>query len=113
MSDSQNLLINVICPHCNKHLVVAISGFAGELSSRIKPCKFCGQEYHVHLLAQTSKVESPSDGEISGMRDRIKYLKSERKLTSAQLLIKVELFQRLNNEALEMAREQRRNFQNN
>lgn len=113
MSDSQNLLVNIVCPHCDKHLLVAISGFAGELSSRVKPCKFCGKEYHVHLLAQTSKVESPSDGEISSLKNRIKYLKEQRKLTLAELLVKTELYQKLYDEALERAREQRRNFQSN
>lgn len=107
MSDL-NLLVNVRCPHCNKRVLVALSGFAGELATRHKECKYCGQEYHVHLVSVTSTATTtPTDGEIASAKARIRYLQEQRKQTLAELLLKQELSVRLYNESLQMAREMR------
>ena len=77
MSDSQNYLVNISCPHCEAKLLVAISGFGGELATREKECKKCGNPYIVHLISQTSKELYPDtirDGQITSVKDRISYL---------------------------------------
>ena len=50
MSTPQNLMVNVVCPFCDKPLLVAISGSASELASRVKVCKHCNKEFHVHAM---------------------------------------------------------------
>lgn len=104
---NSNLLVNVRCPHCNKPCIVALSGFASELATRHKECKSCSQEYHVHIISVTSTATSPTDGEIASAKDRIKYLRQQRKQTLAELLIKQEIAARLYQESLMMARQMR------
>lgn len=108
-----NLLVNIRCPHCNKPCIVALSGFASELATRHKECKVCGKEYHVHLLSITSTVESPADGEISSAKNRIKYLRDQRKQTLAELVINQELAVRVYNESLDIARQMRNKAETN
>lgn len=107
VSDSRNYLVNVRCPHCDASLVVAVSGFGGELATRTKECKKCGQEFFVHLLASTSPDVEIPDGRISELRLRMRYLREERKRTLAEQLLRHEQAVRLNQEALEMARAMR------
>lgn len=107
MSDSQNYLVNVTCPHCSEHLVVAISGFGGELAVRIKVCRKCEREFRVHLLAVASTEETLIDGTLTSMRDRITWLNKERKRTHTELLLRHEAAVKLHREALAMAREMR------
>lgn len=113
MSDSQNLLVNVSCPFCKKALLVSISGFAGELASRVKQCRRCEREFHVHLLSQTSAIESPSDGEIRAAKDRIRYLKEERKRSLAEMLIRQEVCQKLYQDSLREAANLRARYESN
>jgi hypothetical protein len=116
MSESSNYLVNVSCPHCGVKLVVAISGFGGELATREKVCKKCGDVFIVHLVTQTSKELYPDvirDGQITSVRDRIKYLQSERKRALAELLVKHELCVALYNQSLEDARKMRNKFDQN
>jgi hypothetical protein len=110
MSDPQNYMVHVNCPHCSKHHVVAISGFGGELATREKFCSKCSKPYYVHLIAQTAETEAETpivDGEIAGARERIKWLQQQRKKTLAELLIEHEACRELHNQALEMARKMR------
>lgn len=103
-------MVHVTCPHCEAKLLVAISGFGGELATREKNCSKCGDIFIVHLVAQTSKELYPEvvrDGQITAVRDRIKYLQSERKKTLAELLVKYEICATLYRESLETTRQMR------
>lgn len=100
--------INIKCPHCGKPLVKSYTGFAGELSNRHHECKYCEKDFYIHILAVTSKSKEIEDGRISGMRRRIKFLNRQRKETYVELLIKHEIAQKINKEALTMAEEMRR-----
>lgn len=116
MSDPQNYMVHVTCPHCGAKLLTAISGFGSELATREKFCSRCNNPYIVHLIVQTSKELYPDvikDGQISSVRDRIKYLQAERKKTLSELLIKHELCAAAYNESLEAARQMRDRYDQN
>lgn len=116
MSDPQNYMAHVTCPHCKAKLLVAISGFGGELATREKYCFKCNNSYIVHVIVQTAK-DNPDDvvrdGQIRSVRDRIKYLQSERKKNLSELLIKHELYAALYKESLETARQMRDKYDQN
>ena len=103
-----NFLPNIKCPNCDSHLVIAISGFGGELNTRQKFCNKCHREFFVHMLVQTSTEEEISDGKINEYKNHIKFLKEQRKEALAIQLIKHETAVKLNREALAMAAEMRR-----
>lgn len=117
MSDPQNYMVHVACPNCQAKLIVAISGFGGELATREKFCSKCEKPYFVHLIVQTS-ADLPDDqiirdGQIRSARDRIKWLQEERKKTLAELLIKHEVCQDLYEASLDAARKMRDSFGSN
>lgn len=91
---NSNYLVNVTCPHCQSKLLVAISGFGSELSVREKWCKKCDNVFYTHIMTVTTAEESIRDGQISGVRDRIAYLRRERRRLhfelSRQLLTEIE-----------------------
>lgn len=103
-----NFLPNIKCPHCNAHLVVALSGFGGELNTRLKVCNSCHRKFFVHILVQTSVEKEISDGSINEYKRHTQFLKNQRKLALAEQLIKHEIAVKLNREALETATEMRR-----
>ena len=109
-----DFLPNVQCPYCGKWVVVAISGFGSEVNSRKKECKFCGREFFVNILVQTDKdMYTVEDGRINCMKGTISRLKNQRKLNYAELLIKYEVAQKINREALRIAVGMKRNAKMN
>ena len=105
---ADNFLPNIKCPHCTSHLVIAISGFGGELNTRLKFCNKCHREFFAHILVQTSTSEEIPDGKIKGYKTSIKFLQKQRKTSLAEQLIKHEAAVALNREALAAAEEMRR-----
>ncbi|MCK5186749.1 MAG: hypothetical protein KAR43_06395 [Deltaproteobacteria bacterium] len=105
---ADNFLPNIKCPHCNSPLVVAVSGFGGELNTRQKVCNKCHREFFVHILVQTSTEKEISDGKINEYKRHIKFLNEQRKEALAIQLIKHEAAVALNREALAAAAEMRR-----
>ena len=108
MTVDLNFLLNIRCPYCKKPTVIAVSGFAGALCVRHKCCKFCKKEFSVEILTEVSKEKEAEDIDISGLKMRIKFLNKQRKKSYAELLIKYEAAKKINEEAMEMAREMRR-----
>lgn len=105
---ANNFLPNIRCPHCNTHLVVAVSGFGGELNTRKKFCNKCHGTFFVHILVTPStEVEIP-DGYINQYKTSIRFLQGQRRKTLAEQLIKHEAAVVLNREALVAATEMRR-----
>lgn len=99
-----NFLPNVKCPYCFKPIVVAVSGFGAELNNREKFCSHCKKSFYVQILVQTTKDKfAVMDGRIRGMRESIKFLNKQRKLSYAELSIKYEMARRINEEALRIA----------
>jgi len=117
MSDkapNYNYMVHVTCPHCTARLVVAVSGFGGELAVREKECRKCGREFSVHILTAVAPKEgSISDALLSSMRARIAALNRTRKETLASLLIKHEIAARIYQESLEEAQRQRAAHESN
>ena len=106
---SDNFLPNIKCPHCTSHLVIAISGFGGELNTRLKFCNKCHREFFAHILVQTSTFEEEiPDGKIKEYKTSIKFLQKQRKISLAEQLIAHEAAVKLNKEALAAAEEMRR-----
>lgn len=106
---ANNFLPNIKCPNCNSHLVIAISGFGGELNTRLKLCGKCHKEFFVHILVQTSTSEKEiPDGLVNKYKNHIKSLKIQRKEALTIQLIKHEAAVKLNKEALAAAAEMRR-----
>lgn len=105
---ADNFLPNIKCPNCNSPLVVAVSGFGGELNTRQKVCNKCHENFFVHILVQTSTQKEIPDGHINQYKASIKFLKEQRKKTLAEQLIKHEAAVALNREALATAAEMRR-----
>ena len=104
MTDS--FLPNIKCPHCGKGNVTAITGFGSTLNSRKKECRFCHGLFYVNILVETSvDTYTVEDGRIRGLQERIRYLKKQRKLSYAELLISYEMARKINEEALKMALE--------
>lgn len=106
MSDA-NYLVNVSCPHCKSHLLVAVSGFGSELATREKECKKCGLIFYVHILTSTSTSKEVQDGEISSAKSRIKYLQDLRKQSLAELLLRQETLQRIYQDSIVEAQQMR------
>jgi len=98
---------NVKCPHCGKVGCVEVTGFASELATREKYCRFCNQKFYVHLIITASKKEEIRDGKISEMKKRIIYLSKKRKKSLVELLIKKEFYEKINKDSIEIARDMR------
>lgn len=106
---ADNFLPNIKCPNCNSPLVVAVSGFGGELNTRQKVCNKCHENFFVHILVQTSTSEEEiPDGRVNEYKNHIKFLQKQRKISLAEQLIKHEAAVALNREALAAAAEMRR-----
>lgn len=83
---SDHLLANVKCPHCSAALLVAVSGFAGELSVRTKCCSKCEKDFILHILCETSAdLDTVPDGLLSEYVLRIKELVRQRRGRLKQL----------------------------
>lgn len=102
---ANNFLPNITCPHCKATLVVAISGFGGELNTRKKLCSKCNKEFFVHVLVQTSVEKEIPDGYINQYKASIKSLQAQRRVSLAEQLIKHETAVKLNKEAMVTATE--------
>lgn len=105
---ADNFLPNIKCPHCNAALVIAISGFGGELNTRLKFCNKCHREFFAHILVQISTSEEIPDGKINQYKASIKFLQGQRRKTLAEQLIAHETAVKLNKKALAAAEEMRR-----
>jgi hypothetical protein len=103
-----NFLPNVQCPHCKKITIVAISGFGGELNIREKVCRHCEKTFTLIVHTSTTIEKEIDDLQLASIRERIKWLKEQRKKTYAERLIAREFAEKLNEEAMEIAREMRR-----
>lgn len=105
-----NFLPNIKCPFCGRVSPYAISGFSGELSVRQKECPKCKREFVmvVYSFGSLPDGEEILDGDISGMRLRIKWLREQRRKTKGQLLLEHNEAKELYDEALEQAREMAR-----
>jgi hypothetical protein len=86
------MLPNVKCPYCGKVGCVQVSGFAGELATREKYCRFCNNLFYVHLIITTSKKKELRDGKISELKKRIFYLSKKRKKEYDKLKIKKDFY---------------------
>lgn len=63
----------VRCPHCNHVLRPQMTGWARTgLNVRDKGCFKCGKEFKLVAYVETAK-EGISDGELRGLKDRVKY----------------------------------------
>ena len=65
---------NVKCPNCGKVGCVQISGFASELATREKYCRFCNEKFYVHIITATSKEKEIRDGKVSELKEKIDLL---------------------------------------
>jgi transposase-like protein len=76
-----DFLPNVRCPHCKKALVVAISGFGREgYNVRDKECKYCGKEFMVEVVVQTTtSKETVADIVLASVKRQMKNLRKRRK----------------------------------
>ena len=81
---------NVKCPHCGKVGCVEVTGFASELATREKYCRFCNQKFYVHLIITASKKEEIRDGKISELKKRIISLSKKRKREYKKLKLELE-----------------------
>jgi len=108
MSNDTNFCPNIKCPFCGNHQVVAISGFGSELNIRVKYCKKCDKEFKLLVYVTTCDNSDFTDGDLSAIKSQIKILKENRKKTAAELLIQRDVAIKINEEAMEMAREMRR-----
>jgi hypothetical protein len=81
---------NVKCPHCSKIGCVQVTGFASELATREKYCRFCNEKFYVHLIITTSKKEEIRDGKISELKEKIIRLSKKRKKIYTELFIECE-----------------------
>lgn len=71
-----NFQPTVRCPHCNKVNRPTLSGWGREeLNIRYKTCKHCLQDYSVIIYVTTDISLEITDGHISSIKSRIKYLK--------------------------------------
>ena len=70
-----NFMPAVKCPHCGQLAHPEISGWGGELSTRIKCCRYCQREYRLVVHAFTDTEIESTTGQINSYKDRIKYLK--------------------------------------
>jgi len=75
MDRAYNFMPAVHCPYCGKLAHPEISGWGGELSTRTKYCRFCGQEYRLVVYATADKEIASTTAQINSYLDRIKYLK--------------------------------------
>lgn len=76
---------HLYCPHCGKHQMAEMTGYARYgLSARSKFCKHCGEEFVLNVLVQTS----PDGIEYEDMFDRMtqeKLKRIKRKTDSEQV----------------------------
>lgn len=70
-----NFLPAIKCPYCNKLNHPEISGFGGELSTRIKFCRHCEKEYRLLVYSFADKDINNTTYAINNKRKRIEYLK--------------------------------------
>jgi hypothetical protein len=70
-----NFLPAVHCPYCNTLAHPEISGWGGELSTRIKYCRRCGKEYRLVVYAFADTNTENTTCAINNKKERIKYLK--------------------------------------
>ena len=103
-----NFLPNRKCQHCKANLVTSLSGFGSELNVREKECYKCGKPYFLHAYVTTSIEKTVNDGRIKIWKDRIKWLNKQRKKNLAELLVQHEIAKKINDDALEIAKEMRR-----
>lgn len=103
-----NFLPNIKCPHCGANLVTSLSGFGSELNVREKQCYRCHKLYFLHVYVIANLHKAILDGDIRQAKDRMKWLRKQRKTTLTELLVEHEFAEKINNEAMEMAREMRR-----
>ncbi|MBA7499221.1 hypothetical protein ES704_01961 [subsurface metagenome] len=75
MDRNYNFMPAVKCPHCGKLAHPEISGWGGELSTRVKYCRYCQQEYRLVVFSFTDKEIDSTTCRINSEIDRIKYLK--------------------------------------
>lgn len=103
---TNNFLPNVKCPHCGAKIVVAISGFGGELNVREKVCTKCHQPFFVQLLVQTTTNREVTDGQINSYKKSIMAFNKQRNEALATQLVKYEIAKAIRDEALTVARYQ-------
>jgi len=84
------MIPNVKCPHCGKVGCVQISGFASELATREKYCRFCNEKFYVHIITATSKEKEIRDGKVSELKEKIIRLSKKRKKIYKELFIMCE-----------------------
>lgn len=98
---------NIRCPFCNHVSPYAISGFGGELNIRIKKCPKCGREFVMIVYACSSfpEAEIDADDALASLKERIKWLRRQRRKTIGQLFLEHNAAQELYNQALDKARE--------
>lgn len=103
-----NFLPNTKCPYCGKWNVSAISGFGSELELREKQCRHCKKEFRLVVFSFSENMEETDPvSDIRILKQKIKYLKEQKKKTCQQILIEYDNAKRLNDEAMEIARKMR------
>lgn len=65
----------VKCPYCGKVQHPCISGFGGELSTRVKICHYCEKEYRLITYSFVDTDIESTTCSINNKKDRINYLK--------------------------------------
>jgi len=90
MTDSSfyNFIPTTKCPNCDATVHPAISGWGRVgLNVRFKTCYKCGSDYHVVVYVEVKKIEEiDSDGFMSTLRNKIKYLRKKREEKVEKLL---------------------------
>ena len=61
----------VVCPHCGFKNRPSISGWGGEISTRLHTCKRCDLEYTVVLVTDAVTDCKVSSMHISAMKSRV------------------------------------------
>jgi len=75
LEESYNFMPAVKCPYCGKLAHPQISGWGGELSTRTKYCRYCGQQYRLVVYATTDTEIQSTTAQVNSYLDRIDYLK--------------------------------------
>lgn len=71
--DSFNPVIK--CPHCYKAQRPSISGWGGELSTRLHYCHYCSKPYTLVVYSTVSTDTENTPVEINRIKSRINHLK--------------------------------------
>jgi len=75
MDRDLNFMPAVKCPYCGKLVHPAISGWGGELSTRVKCCRYCEKEYRLVVYSFADKEVGVTTGSIHFYQNKIEYLK--------------------------------------